>query len=105
MKGDVVATRASFPGGTGDGPLGGEGTMSGLIQSALAGIDVHVIHLKAVALVMALWAFASLLLGLLLGRAWKLFGYSHTEILEVPARENVRVRLVSPASRGARILN
>lgn len=61
--------------------------MNDFIQSGLVGIDLHVVHLKAVVLIMAAWTLASLLLGLLLGRAWQLFGYSDecsTEILRPP---------------------
>jgi hypothetical protein len=50
--------------------------MSDFMQSGWVGVDVHAIHLGAVALIVVTWAVASLLLGLLLGRAWQLYGYS-----------------------------
>ena len=66
--------------------------MSDLIQSGLAGVSLHLALprvLLTVAIIMALWAVASLLLGLLLGRAFQLFGHGDghgysEEIIEAP---------------------
>lgn len=58
--------------------------MSGLIQSGLVGVGVHALHLKVVALVVAAWVIASLPVGLLLGRAWQLFGYRDECAPEIP---------------------
>lgn len=49
--------------------------MSGLIVSGWTGVEVHAIHLKEVVLALVVWVIASPLFGLLLGRAWQLFGY------------------------------
>ena len=77
--------------------------MSDLIQSGLAEVSLHVTHFKVlltVAIIMALWALASLLVGLLIGRAFQLFGHSHKcpeEILKTP-----RVKSLAPLASSLR---
>jgi hypothetical protein len=72
--------------------------MSDFIQSGLAGVNLHITHLRVlltVTIIMAVWALASVLFGLLIGRAFQLFGHGHEyseEILEEPRASDLACR-------------
>ncbi|HEV2424526.1 MAG TPA: hypothetical protein VGZ29_06845 [Terriglobia bacterium] len=84
--------------------------MSGLIVSGWTGVEVHAIHLKEVVLALVVWVIASPLFGLLLGRAWQLFGYGDGRSTETlwtafgtDARPGVRRPICGEEAQGLRI--